>query len=462
MKRILAILLVILFSLTLFASCNKKQESTSPSSPSSLPSSSAPSPAPELSTSLPQGTSPEDVEAEPVKIPFGLYKITSSDGKVLGYDNTNTPGYEETDYKRTCWTVESFLDAKGRRGYTLYAGDLPSFALTAQKALPGGTTKVFQSSAVNPEKKQLFYLEEYEDGTFALKSAVNPIFALAATDETPSLALFAEAGEEIKWKFEPLTEGCDRYVEWRSVNGLFTVRMGPDILRRARISSERMQEWANQMENVYYSYVELTGFVPYQHIIFKAYEGEEYPGYVMGNYMVISADKDFMYTDLGKMAQRDTMGVTDYNFLLLHEMGHMFDWGRQWDFEGEAMTDIKVSYALYDNPEAVAAPSEFGAKEYFNGQNINECYNECAGNKPMNGTYNIFRTAAIFTEFGQMDNWETMKKTYHWFEESGWKAQNNTEMLEKYVEKLSEFSGKDIRSMIADKEWETIVAKTQG
>lgn len=452
MKRIIALLLTLLFALTLFASCGGK--STTEESAPSIPS-------PELSTSLPQGTSTEDVEAEPVKIPFGLYKITSSDGKVLCYDNTNTPCYDETLYKRTCWTVESFLDAKGRRGYTLYAGDLPQNAMSVQKAMPGGTTKVFPASATNPEKKQRFYVEEFEDGTFALKSVVNPIFALASTDEAPSLVLAEEAGNEIRWKFEPLTEGCDRYLEWRSSGGIFTVRMGPDILKKARVTDERMKQWADQMEKVYYSYIELTGFVPYQHIIFKAYEGEEYPGYVMGDYMVISADMNFMYTDIGKMAQRDKMDVIDYNFLMLHEMGHMFDWGRQWDFEGEAMTDIKVSYALYDNPEAVAAPSEFGAKDYFNGSNINECYNKLSGNKKMNGTYDIFRTAAIFTEFGQMDNWETMKKTYHWFEESGWKAQNNTEMLEKYVEKLSEFSGKDIRSMIDEKEWATMVARTQ-
>ncbi len=453
MKRTLALLLTLLFALTLFASCNK-DKTEDPSTPST--------PSPELSTTLPQGTSPEDVEAEPVKIPFGLYKITSTDGKVLGYDNTNTPGYEETDYKRTCWTVESFVDAKGRRGYVLYAGDLPSFALTAQKALPGGTTKVFPASASNPDKKQLFYLEDFGDGTFALKSAVNPIFALAAGSASPELALFEGAGNEIRWKFEELTGGCDRYMEWKSTNGLFTVRMGPEILKRARVTDERMKQWADQMENTYRSYVELTGFVPYQHIIFKAYEAEEYPGYVMGDYMVISADMTFTYTDLGKMAQRDKMGVIDYNFLMLHEMGHMFDWGRQWDFEGEAMTDIKVSYVLYDNPEAVAAPSEFGAKDYFNGSNINECYNKVSGNKKMNGTYDIFRTAAIFTEFGQMDGWQAMTKTYHWFQESGWKAQNNTEMLEKYVEKLSEYAGKDIRSMIDEKEWNTMVTRTQG
>ncbi|MBQ8911498.1 MAG: transporter substrate-binding domain-containing protein, partial [Clostridia bacterium] len=41
-------------------------------------------------------------------------------------------------------------------------------------------------------------------------------------------------------------------------------------------------------------------------------------------------------------------------------------------------------------------------------------------------------------------------------------AKNNTEMLEKFVEKLSEFSGKDVRAMIDDKEWETMIARTKG
>jgi hypothetical protein len=34
-------------------------------------------------------------------------------------------------------------------------------------------------------------------------------------------------------------------------------------------------------------------------------------------------------------------------------------------------------------------------------------------------------------------------------------------MLEKYVEKLTEYMGKDVRSMIDDTEWEVIVGRTQ-
>ena len=49
MKRIIALLLTLLFALTLFASCGGK--STTEESAPSIPS-------PELSTSLPQGTSP--------------------------------------------------------------------------------------------------------------------------------------------------------------------------------------------------------------------------------------------------------------------------------------------------------------------------------------------------------------------------------------------------------------------
>lgn len=31
---------------------------------------------------------------------------------------------------------------------------------------------------------------------------------------------------------------------------------------------------------------------------------------------------------------------------MLHEMGHMFDSGRGWNFESEAWTDLKLCYCL--------------------------------------------------------------------------------------------------------------------
>ncbi|MBQ8398824.1 MAG: hypothetical protein IJX08_02525 [Clostridia bacterium] len=456
-KRLTALLLILLLALSAAAGCTPKTTTEQPDN-------ATPSPTPSVEQSVPSSSAGDEIVQEEVKIPFGLYRITSTDGKVLSYGiKTNKINYTATDYQERCWTVESFRAADGTLGYTLYAGDLPKSALTLERLLPGGTSKIQPASAVNPDSKQKFMVEEAGDGTFILRSFTNPKFALSSGTDSPTLVAYEEGGENIKWKFEALTEGCDRYVEWRSEGGIFTVRMGPDILQRAKISSERMQEWANDMEKTYYSYIELTGFIPYQHIIFKAYESEEYPGYVMGDYMVISADMVFMYDDIAKMALREKKcNVRDYNFLMLHELGHMFDMGMQWKFEGEAMTDIKIGYVLYDNPEAVAAPSGYNYQNYFNSESLIECYNDCAGHKKMNGKYDIFRTAAIFNEFGVMDNWESMKKTYHWFVESGFKAKDATEMLEKYVEKLSEYSGKDIRSMINDKEWETLVARTKG
>ena len=444
MKRIIALLLALLCFAGLLSACGTTQTSEEPSAES------------------PTTTPAPEIEVEPVKVPFGLYQITNTEDKVLCYDNTTAIKMDgETDYKRRCWTVESFVKENGKRGYVLYAGDLPQLALTLQSVKPDATTKTSPASATNPSSKQKFLLEECGDGYYILKCESNEKFALSSKDGKVSLALVSEGGEHLKWKFEALTEGCDRYVEWRSEGGIFTVRMGPQILSKAKVSSERMQEWANQMEKSYYSYIEFTGFTPYQHIIFKAYEQEDHPGYVMGDYMVISADMEFMYGDIGKLAQRERLGVKDYNFLMLHELGHMFDWGRQWNFEGEAMTDIKIGYVMYDNPEAVAAPSEFGYQRYFNYETLDDCYNEICGVKKMTTSYNIYRVAAIFTEIGELDHWQSLKQTYHWFEESGWQGADNTEKLNKYVEKFSEYSGKDVRSMIDDREWDIIVERTQ-
>ena len=319
-KRLTALLLILLLALSAAAGCTPKTTTEQPDN-------ATPSPTPSVEQSVPSSSAGDEIVQEEVKIPFGLYRITSTDGKVLSYGiKTNKINYTATDYQERCWTVESFRAADGKLGYTLYAGDLPKSALTLERLLPGGTSKIQPASAVNPDSKQKFMVEEAGDGTFILRSFTNPKFALSSGTDSPTLVAYEEGGENIKWKFEALTEGCDRYVEWRSEGGIFTVRMGPDILQRAKISSERMQEWANDMEKTYYSYIELTGFIPYQHIIFKAYESEEYPGYVMGDYMVISADMVFMYDDIAKMALRDKKcNVRDYNFLLLDEPSSHLD-----------------------------------------------------------------------------------------------------------------------------------------
>ena len=479
MKKILLFLsLILCLSLLVACGSSEKKEETKSETPVETPN---------------ETTETETKEDDGIKsseINFGFYNLVNYKGQVLGGTESNgkSPAFDLVNddklmlEKLNTWTIEPNTSAKGDLVYNLYCTYDPHVLVEPEKLIPGKT--IVTSGYEENNAFQQWIITENEDGTFKLLSYRNPRFCLTTSEDgTPVLGLIEEAGPEANWTLTEKT-AFDRFLTWYSEDRTVIFQLPKDIITSAKITGERIQQFAEDTVLMYETYIDLTGFVTYDHIILKAYDTEEYIAYVMNGYMCVTADEDFITADLKRMAERsDKYNVRDINFMMLHEMGHMFDRNQKWSFEGEAMTDIKAPYILYANPGYVAAPSEFAPKEYFDSTNITTAYRKLGGTS-MNGTkedYSIYYCAAVFVDIIQKEikNWDKVKEMYHWYsanikdidpvkwykethETDGKSVPEHVARLDLYIAKLTEYGGVDVRSLIKDSDYQSMVKKCGG
>lgn len=476
MKKLLLILSLLL-ALTLLVACGGKKENkpTEPSTPVETPSGSETKPTPEL-------PNPE--------IKFGFYNISNAAGKLLGSPEAQNkpitfdvaPQQISVEEANT-WTIEPKVSAKGDLVYVLFCTYDPHDVAAPDKLLPG--KGLVRARYNDNDANQQWTLVKNEDGTFKMINYKNPRFCLI-TDASgqPVLAETSKVSTEANWKIEEQTV-FEEFRTWYSKDERdrkIIFQLPVNITEAANITSDRIQQFVEDTVTIYNTYIEFTDFVTYDHIILKAYETEEYIAYVVSGYMCVSADKDFITADLRRMGERTVKHkVQDCNFMMLHEMGHMFDRGQKWSFEGEAMTDIKAAYVLYANKNFVAAPSEFDSATYFDATNITDSYKRLGGSS-MDGTkdgYNIYCCAAIFVDIIQnnIKDWDKVKEMYHWYSNNidtinpvkWYKEAHNLDdkatvtegaaRLDMYIAKLTEYGGVDVRSLINPKDYQSMLAK---
>jgi hypothetical protein len=185
-------------------------------------------------------------------------------------------------------------------------------------------------------------------------------------------------------------------------------------------------------------------------VIVEAYKPCKYIGYVVEDSNIIHIDNKFIYDDLEKMSKRNN----DWNFCALHEMGHMFDNHRPWNFETEMMTDLKLAYCI-DMGGGSVAPSEFAAKDYFYFDTIMDCYAELGGDMNQSKKYGAYQAAYVMLRIQKAIGWEPFKQTYKWFMETGTNPATKYEKFFLFVDKLSEYSDKDVEKMFSSIEWAT-------
>lgn len=329
--------------------------------------------------------------------------------------------------------------------------------------------------------KEMWKLYANEDGTFEIAPLLKPtkarvgvvdgVLTLIEVDENTNM-------DNFKWQFVNKSTDNPIYYEYVSEKGNAIVRVPRDVFEKknypaAELDKETgkfesfvptektLQKYAENVQLVWEVYNDLTNFTPYQVIIVHGYNYQGVMAGVVGNnnnVFVNCGAGEWFYDDLYKMEYRMTkLGVNDVNFMVLHEIGHMYDFDRGWTFESEMQADLKAAYLLHNIEGAVAAPAEFPAKRCF-GKNIGtEGYNELSGGKMPTGVsdtnptgYSIYRNAEIFTDFcANHIGWEALKKTFHWFQSSEGKKQAPSsaasyDKFKMFVDKLSEFGGKDL------------------
>ena len=297
---------------------------------------------------------------------------------------------------------------------------------------------------------QLWNIYENQNGSYSFICSKNNNYCLGFKNGNAVLQIRDEINAMQEWELVETT--AKYYKKIVGTKGIIELQLPTDINRV--ITDSRLQKWADDLETAYATFKELTSYQPYEMVIVEAYKPCKYIGYVVEDSNIIHIDNKFIYDDLEKMSKRNN----DWNFCALHEMGHMFDNHRPWNFETEMMTDLKLVYVLETNG-AAAAPAEYDATKNFVGKNIIKAYEGLKSDFSKN--YNIYGCAYRFIQIKEDIGWQPFKQTFHKMQSEYAQYSNYTKQqkLDSFISLLSSYSGKNIKSYFNANEWSTIVKK---
>lgn len=492
MKRIIALLMILMLALPLVA-CQTTEDPTA---------------TPTAGTTTPEGTTatkaPETTEEVVYDLPLkaGTYEITHvSSGKKIETDKYGKLAAGDdvqysvvsvdwvTNKDKAFYRIGLFgIEQKKHNDSDVVFDNIEVVnCLAVDRLKDKSDIKQDYDSLTNT--KEMWKLYPNEDGTFTIAPAlratksritvIDGVIKLVDVDENTNL-------DDCKWTFTSKSTDNPIYYECVSEKGNAIVRVPLDVFDQKNYdgpvfdketgklesyipTENTIQKYADNVQLTYDTYVDLTDFVPYSVIIVHGYNYQGVMAGVVGgnnNVFVNCGPGEWFYSDLFKMEYRMTkMGRNDVNFMVLHEMGHMFDWDRGWTFESEMQADLKAAYLLHTVEGTYAAPAEYPQGTCF-GKDIGT-----GGFKGLSGGtmavnpadkknpsgYSIYRNAEIFTEFCNVIGWEALKETFHWYqsEEGRKEAPSSASSYEKFkmfVDKLSEYGEKDLWAMFAPAE----------
>lgn len=319
---------------------------------------------------------------------------------------------------------------------------------------PGTSVKVWEYTGYDV---QIWTLGQNPNGSHSILYSGNRRYCLGFEGEKAVLQPRGKRCPMQEWTAVRAGTLPQEYLSFVSKGKTVELRLPLDIT--GVISRERLQHWADKLETAYASFGELTGVTPFENIVVEGCKpaGKTgFAGWVYPNSNVIHIDRDFLRQDLQKMSAR----VSDWNFCALHEMGHMFDFGKPWNFEPELMTDLKVAYVM-EKTGAAAAPAEFGASTKFYGADIAKAY--AALSSELSVRYDVFACAKRFLEIKERVGWEPFRKTFHSLQHrsGAYTGASGQEKLELFVRTLSHYSGENIQGYFSPAEWNAIIKKAR-
>lgn len=349
------------------------------------------------------------------------------------------------------------LRETGKQGFYVYAHST-ALLLDIDNAWVniGNTVKVWEHTGYDV---QIWLVEKNRNGTYTLVSSVNPQYCLGFDGINAVLQLRKPNALMQEWTVVDVSGTVPKeYLSVKGRNGTVELQLPPDIL--GVISKPRLQLWVDQLEIAYGSFGELVGYVPFDKVVVQAYQPSPYPGYtgwVFANSNLIHINREYLYGDLKKMTARRQ----DWNFCVLHEMGHLFDCDQPWNFEAELMTDLKVAYVMEKN-HAAAAPGEFGADRCFYGKEIAQAYATLGADFSV--TYDIFACTKRFLEIKEKIGWGPFRNTFHdlHLNSGAYAGISKEESFLLFTQTLSRFSGQDIKRYFSNSEWSAILHKCEG
>ena len=162
----------------------------------------------------------------------------------------------------------------------------------------------------------------------------------------------------------------------------------------------------------------------------------------------IIADKEEIVKDFAKLKYRKEKGKEDWNFLLLHELGHLFQNNKVWDFEEEGLTDFQLAYIL-EKENVGAAPSEFDADTFFVGRDIINAFYSMRVDKMYLGAYKL-------TSIAQDIGWNKFKICYQNINNTYGENGNNYSKIDKfyiYMDEMAKINGEALTNYFTMEDW---------
>ena len=241
---------------------------------------------------------------------------------------------------------------------------------------------------------------------------------------------------------ESLTEGKP-YIQINSNTDKISLRFEPTILSIA--NEEWLKEYANNLEKAVYSLSRLVGFMPFPQIEFRCYTNCNSWGYIYyGKPVVHINNKDF-YNDIIRMRKDKSKNIS---FGALHEISHLFD-KYYWIFDGEAIANIKLPYVLHE----LGFVTELSNRTITYENYVDELYSEHGRLDNVKGLF-CSALAAKMTEIAKEIGWEAYFNVFRNFPEHN--NESKIYRFELFINKLNEYSNRDIRSMFSENEWKSI------
>ena len=317
--------------------------------------------------------------------------------------------------------------------------------------VPGNTIKIWQLTGYDV---QIWTIARNANGTYSILYSGDNRYCLGFDGGKAVLQVRTNGNSMQEWKVTEISVvGQKEYLSVFSESRVVELQLPMGI--KSVITVPHLQCWADRLEIAYGAFCELTGFRPFENVVVEAYKPNNYPnygGWVFPNSNEIHIDREFIFEELKKMRLRHE----DWNFCALHEMGHLFDFGKPWNFEAELMTDLKVAYVM-EKTGAVAAPAEFNAFTCFRGADIAKAYAALAA--PFSEQYNIFGCTKRFLDIKNDIGWEAFRQTFHYLQKNSQIFKNIScgEKLITFVGMLTRYSGRDVKAYFTDREWHTIL-----
>ena len=467
MKRILALILSLLMVVAVFCSCGGKttEEDEKPQGTPSAEEEGTPSaPTLEPAISEDQVTSSSEATEEQDELAYGVYYLTTKSGQKFALRSGNLKINSDRELDARFTIHKKTVD--GETYYGIYMGDDENRAMAFDAKLG----KIYAGQEKYALTDRSLWQITFENGYARIKNKLGDSYLTLKDGK----AFFADLDPENEGQLFNIEKAAksDRFDEYVSKKGNIVIRVDYELTgtKRNYLDKEFMQLFADHFQEAYEAEIALTGYVPYVVIVIDGWQDRNIVAGVVDNYNVIVVDKGFMATEMKLMPLRLKMlNMYDMSFALLHEMGHMFDSQRAWNFESEAWTDLKLCYVVYKMTEDHkktdgfvygCAPADYrGTKECFTYETLADCLNIHAHKGAMVTVYGFYGAAREFLLMTYDFGWEPFMKTFHWFQDNG-KTQSDYERLDRFttfVDKLSEYAGVDVKEKYLKKSWQVFI-----